>query len=166
MTTLLGICSCDLEGEASDDDEDLEGLLDEADVPIKELVSRYSEDEFKEFIQQRIDMGSLLREAAAQIEAEEDSEDDEEEDTDSSNNSDDSMEPNSDVESQEEIGDGSEDDGNDADSGSEKGTPEKQKSRKEPNVKLEHLSESGLDGEEVVQKKSKFSLDDLFRGTQ
>jgi hypothetical protein len=76
-------------GSSDDDDEDLEGLLEDADETLEEIIQRCDADQVKAIIQKRIDMGRILSAAAAKISGEDDSED---EDSDEDEESDDEEE--------------------------------------------------------------------------
>lgn len=155
------------EGEWEDEDdeeaEDLGDLLDEADVPLRELVSRYSADEFKEFINKRIDLGEVLRETARSL-REDDSDEEEgggESGSEASSHAD--TEILSDTESQDSSVSGT-------DSKETSFTTAADLLKKEEKVvgqpvKLDHLLDSEAVGEELVTEshvdKSEFRIFDF-----
>lgn len=83
-----------IEGEESeeDEDEDLAGLLDGADEPIEEIIERCGVDQIKNIAQKRIDVGRILRAAAAKLGS--DDSDDEEEEEEEEDEDDDSEDKN------------------------------------------------------------------------
>ncbi|XP_055329996.1 protein phosphatase ppm-1.G-like isoform X2 [Paramacrobiotus metropolitanus] len=122
--------------EGSSDDEDLAGLIDDADTPIDELALRYPAATLQRMLQGRMDVTSLLQNMAERMteEEESESEDSEEEEGDDEDSEDDAKE---DVDSQAELTESQSEDEEHKDK--DKNGPAKNK--KKANVRLEHLHE-------------------------